>query len=1655
MHNQGDFLSGGGEMGALIRAKDWSKTPLGAPERWPHALRIALRIVLDSRHQMFLWWGPDLIIFNNDAYIPVHGARHPWALGQPAAVVWQEIWDTLGPQAEAVLRDKLASWNEDQLLTMERNGYPEETFFTYSYSPVQQDDGTVGGVLCACTENTDRVIGERRLTILRQLSAATAGSQSVSQACRSAAQTFESHSRDVAFALIYLSTSDGKHAELYSTAGIAPDDPIASKRVPMTTDEARSNTLWPTQETMNGMSIVLDNLREQAVLPGGYWPEPTHTAMVLPLKGSQGELIGFIVLGASPRRPFDDHYRGFFELAGRQVETAVTNARAYEEEKRRAEGLAELDRAKTAFFSNVSHEFRTPLTLMLSPVEELLSNTDLTPAAKGQLAIVNRNGLRLLRLVNSLLDFSRIEAGRMQARYEATDLAAFTAELASSFRSAIELAGLRFVVDCSPLSEPVYVDREMWETIVLNLLSNAFKFTFVGRIAVTVRRREKTAELVIRDTGVGVPEESMPRLFERFYRVENSQGRTHEGSGIGLALVQELIKLHGGAVRAESKTGEGTAFIVTVPLGSAHLPAEKVVTARGRASVVTGAISFVEEALRWLPDQSPSMEESPREERPPVPSPQNLQTDRPRIVLADDNADMRQYIARLLAERYAVEAVADGEAALAAAQERRPDLILSDIMMPRLDGFGLLRDLRNDPSLRNVPVILLSARAGEEARIEGLEHSADDYLIKPFSARELLARVQAHLDMARVRREYERTVRESEARFRHMADNSPVMVRVTEPDGACSFLSRSWYDFTGQTPESGLGFGWLEAIHPEDRESAEAIFRAANSEQRPFRLEYRVQRHDGAYRWAIDWGAPRLGLQGDFLGYIGSVMDITERKEAEEALRESEEQFRAIVSQATAGVAQTDPKGAFVLVNQRYCDLTGYSREELLTMRMQDITHPEDLPRNLESFAQLLRDGPDFVIEKRYIRKDGTIVWVNNSVSAVRDAAGSPQSVVAVVLDITERKRHEQQLAEQTRLLNLSNDAIIVRDVNERITFWNHGAEEIYGWRGDEALGKNLYELLETEFSEPLEQIVEKLGLHNRWTGEITQRRRDGTHITVATRWALDRNAQGMSASILQTDNDISERLEAEKAKARLAAIVESSDDAIVSKDLEGLIKTWNRGAERLFGYAAEETIGKPVTMLIPPERFGEEREILQRIRRGESVEHYETVRLRKDGAVLDISLTISPIFDGQGRVIGASKVARDITERKRHEKELRRWRDELEVRVQARTKELVLSQNRLREMASQVSMAEQRERSKLARDLHDYLAQMLVVGRMKMTWAKKQLAALSPAGEAVIQDVDDILQQALSYTRTTIAELSPPSLQGEGLPEALKWLSERFQKDGLRVEFRSDCRMVPLPEEQGVTLFQSVRELLFNVLKHSGVDQAKVTLAVEPDGGVQVIVEDRGKGMDDDAMRRGAEPGHLGLFSVSERLEALGGNVEVLSGPNQGTTVILWLPYTGTQTRGEMNGTDETLGDRHDAKRVTPIDASPAFRLESPACRVIRVLLADDHAMIRQGLRAVLETYEDIELVGEASDGEEAESLVEKLLPAVVIMDINMPKKNGIEATAKIKARHPGLIIIGLSVDTDSGSRTAMMNAGAKILLTKEAAVEQLYGAIQEAVKK
>jgi signal transduction histidine kinase len=746
----------------LITSRDWSQTPLGPIERWPENLRSTVSLALNSSFPINIAWGPGAVQIWNEAYALLAGDKHPGAFGSDFRDCWASAWPAIGGAFEEAWSGRTA-YLEDQAMFLDRHGYLEETSFTFSLSPIRDESGAVAGLFNPVMETTERVLAGRRTHMLRELAGRATQARSASQAAALAIDVLSGVPQDLPFALLYLSAVDGRPA-LEAHTGLTPAAAAALlARPPANSAVAAVLT--------GGVARYVDDVeREFGTIHAGPYVEPIREALVLPMSAATAATqAGVLVLGLSTRLPQDESYRGFMELAAQGVGAVLTSAQAVERERERAEQLEQIALAKSTFLSNVSHEFRTPLTLMLGPLEDELADPGLEPERRERLATAHRNSMRLMRLVNALLEFSRLESGRVEACYRPTDLASFTADLCSLFRSATERAGLRLDVDCEPLDEPIFVDNGMWETIVTNLLSNAFKHTFEGTIAITLRRIHNTVELAVADTGIGIPADELPRLFERFHRVKDARSRTIEGSGIGLSLVRELARLHGGDVRIASAEGRGTTVTVTISAGAAHLPPEQVAAgALSRPARTDHAGAHVEDVLGWLDtdtaDGDTIIAERPEDEL------------RPRLLVADDNADMRAHLVRLLERRFDTVVVADGAAALEAIMADPPDLVLADVMMPRLDGVSLVAALREHERTRSLPVILLSARAGEGAAAEGINAGADDYLVKPFSARELIARVSGTLALARQRQEAARELEQINRELEAAADAKTVFV---------------------------------------------------------------------------------------------------------------------------------------------------------------------------------------------------------------------------------------------------------------------------------------------------------------------------------------------------------------------------------------------------------------------------------------------------------------------------------------------------------------------------------------------------------------------------------------------------------------------------------------------------------------------------------------------------------------------------------------------------------------------------------------------------------------------------------------------------------------------------------------------------------------
>ena len=1104
---------GPSELAALMRSHDWAATPLGSPVGWPDALKTAVRIMLTSRQPIWIGWGPELTYLYNDPYKSIIGGRHPWALGRPISEVWQEIWSDIGPMLATAMGGDAGIYVEEQLLIMERNGYPEETYYTFSYSPIPTGDGTVGGIICANTDDTQRVIGERQIALLREMAARAGDARSWQQACDRSIEALATSNRDVTFGALYTIEPGSDTAVLASSTGIAP----GPHSVPRSFSLSSSHP-WPVAEVVREHKArhVADLgaiLGKEA--PRGGWQQPSTSAVVLPIAAS-GETgrIGVLIAGLSPFRLYDDNYAGFLDLVAGQIAAAIANADAYDQEKRRAEALAEVDRAKTTFFSNVSHEFRTPLTLMLGPLEEVLAKpaNEVLPANRALVATAHRNGVRLLKMVNSLLDYSRLEAGKAQARYEPIDLGAFTVELASTFRSAIDRAGLMLHLDVLSLPRAIHVDRDMWEKVVLNLLSNALKFTFEGEISVELRPSadDSAAELVVRDTGTGIPAPELPHLFERFHRVEGARGRSIEGSGIGLALVQELVRLHGGTIEVESALDKGSGFTVRIPFGTQHLPADRLLpTGDHPPRSRVRAEAYVLEAVSWLDGEAPAVEaQAASGAQDLIVAPTAVAGQGRLVLLADDNLDMRHYVERLLtAAGYRVHMVADGQAAAGMARTLKPDLILSDVMMPRLDGFGLLAAVRADEALKDIPVILLSARAGEEAKVDGLRAGADDYLTKPFSARELLARVETNLNIARTRRETARVLQEEKQVLELLNEVGTAVAAELDLERAVQVVTDA------ATRLSGAAFGAFFHNVIDGKGESYALYTLSGAPREDF-SKFPMPRDTQVF--AATTGGDGIVRSGDI------TKDLRFGKNSPH--RGHPEDYLPVVSYlAVPVVSRTgDVLGGLFF---------GHPQPDMFDARAERIVAAIAVQAGIAiDKARLYRAAQDEIGRRRKVEE---ALRENEQTLETRVAERTAELAEAnerLIQEAAQRAHAEGRF--QHLVEGVTDHALYMLDPQGIVSSWNAGAQRLKGYLASEIVGRhfeNFYTAADRADGVP-KRALETAVREGKFEAEGCRVRKDGTTFWASVVINPIRDRAGTLIGFAKITRDITERRNAQQA---------------------------------------------------------------------------------------------------------------------------------------------------------------------------------------------------------------------------------------------------------------------------------------------------------------------------------------------------------------------------------------------------------------------------------------------------------------------------------------------------------------------------------------------
>ncbi len=930
-----DFLLGGGEMGRRIREYDWSKTSLGPTNTWPKSLQTCIRIMLASRQPIWIGWGKDLIKFYNDPYKSIVGGMHPWALGSPASVVWKNIWPQIEPMLRQVMEEDEGTYVEEQLLIMDRNGYAEETYYTFSYTPIPGDEGGTAGMICANTDDTQRIISDRQLRTLTEMGNALIDCKTDQDVYATAIQTLAHNPHDFPFALCY--TLSGDTLTLAAHTKLEEGDLGRIQRV-LNIHAGTETSQYAERALTQRTKEILPGLQERVgITTMGAWKVAPDNSVIIPIAhASQKDPYGILVVGANPHRLLDDKYMGFFGMIGDQIATSLSTVHATEVERKRVEALAEIDKAKTTFFSNISHEFRTPLTLLLGPIRDAMNEPEKVDSNKQRMDVAYRNALRMQKLVNMLLDFSRIEAGRMDANLKSTNISELTEDLVSTFRSAIEKAGMKLLVDVSKFDTPVMVDVDMWEKIVLNLVSNAFKYSTEGTIAVVLRRIDNQIELSVSDTGHGIPESELDKIFERFHRVQNVAGRSQEGTGIGLAMVKELVKLHSGTIQVRSKLKEGSTFTVTIPvrIGETVKP-EKI------ENHIADSESYREEAQQWI-DLVATAE------------PTNASAKKLTVVLADDNRDMRLYIQRLLSEEYRVIETTNGENAYLKALELRPDAVITDIMMPVLDGFGLIKKLRSNQLTRHIPVIVLSARAGEESKVEGIRAGADDYLVKPFSSKELMAKVHSLISMSKERAR-------SEAHLRQLFRNAPVPIAIMQGRDYILELANEQYLNLIEKTEEVIGMKLFDIVPELKTQGIEELLSSVMETGKPYignELELNLKRSGQIVPVFFNFVyQPMFNEEGTAYGVFVACNDVTELVNARRTAERYSNRLEQVVADRTSDLKKSNEE----LIR------TNKELEQFAYVSSHDLQEPL---RKIQTFTGMVKDKiGDLDFSKRYLEK--------------------------------------------------------------------------------------------------------------------------------------------------------------------------------------------------------------------------------------------------------------------------------------------------------------------------------------------------------------------------------------------------------------------------------------------------------------------------------------------------------------------------------------------------------------------------------------------------------------------------------------------------------------------------------------------------------------
>ena len=899
------------------------------------------------------------------------------------------------------------------------------------------------------------------------------------------------------------------------------------------------------------------------------------------------------------------------------------------------------------------------------------------------------------------------------------------------------------------------------------------------------------------------------------------------------------------------------------------------------------------------------------------------------ILVVDDTVENLKLLSEILTDAgYLVRTTERPLLALRSALAHPPALILLDVRMPEMSGFELCRRLKQDERTQDVPVIFVSALQEVDDKVQGFEIGGVDFVSKPFQESEVLARVNTHLQLRTMhlhladlvsertaelneanealqselteRKRAEALLAQSEQHFRMLVEQSPVALEIMEPDGRVTQGYAAYMDLWGLSPESLAEiydkYNFLEDQQAKEMGIMPLIEKAFNGEVvnlPPFEYDAEetlanlgFETKGGRKRWIQARLYPVKNEQGEIITVVNMSEDITEAKLAEQALKESEARFRITFEQAAVGIAHVAPNGRFLRVNQKFCDIVGYTEEQLLISTFQNITHPDDLYADLQKVRSLLeKEAETYTIEKRYIHKQGHIVWIILTVSLLWEESGEPKWFVAVIEEITERKQLQE---ERDRILNTSLDLICIASLDGYLKYLNPAWGKILGYTETELLSRPFLDFVHPDDHSQTDAEMASLTAGNT-TVDFENRYicKDGSIRTIS--WVATPLLEEQVMYCIGRDITQRRRMQESlrESEAKFRDVIDQSPVSIQIHGLDGKLLKSNPAYAKLYALN-EETLKElyekyNIRADAQAEAIGVA-PYIERVYAGEKIRfpsyEYNGIDTLK---TLDFENPISrkcwvqtlgfPLINENGNVTSVVFMSEDITEQKQAEQAVAAY------------------QQRLQALAAELTLAEERERRRIAADLHDHVSQSLALARIQLGTARKLES--ETRRDNILDGVSQTLLEAIQDTRTLIFDLSSPVLNELGLETAVSaWLRDQIDNtSNLETSFHDDGQEKPLAEDVRAILFRNVRELLANVVRHAHATKIEVSLA-RLGANIQIIIQDNGIGFAPETTTQQVLPqGGFGLFSIQERMTDLGGSLQIESTPNQGATVILTAP--------------------------------------------------------------------------------------------------------------------------------------------------------------------